>query len=133
LYPNQNQPNQTINNGIPAQLSHTLFPMFPFSHNPSYPKIEPQDGNPYIIYSPISTNPLVVIDGWAGHKQIRMQIDVYADTLTEAEEISNDLIPILEALTTISVEVVDGGTGSFEQDTRLFRQTTEFLIWEQTL
>lgn len=23
--------------------------MFPFSHNPSYPKIEPQDGNPYIL------------------------------------------------------------------------------------
>lgn len=100
-----------------------------------WPFVRPsgQDGLPYIIYSPISTNPLVVIDGWAGHKQIRMQIDVYADTLTEAEEISNDLIPILEALTTISVEVVDGGTGSFEQDTRLFRQTTEFLIWEQTL
>jgi hypothetical protein len=49
LYPNQNQPSQAINNGIPAQLSHSLFPIFPFSHTPNYPKIEPQDGNPYIL------------------------------------------------------------------------------------
>lgn len=99
-----------------------------------WPMVRPsgQTGTPYIVYTPISTNPLVVIGGWAGHKQIRMQIDVYADTLTEAEELSNDLILVLEALTTISAEVIDGGTGSFEQDTRLFRQTTEFNIWEQT-
>lgn len=100
-----------------------------------WPFVRPsgQEGLPYIIYSPISSNPLVEIGGWAGHKQIRMQIDVYADTLTEAEQISNDLIPVIEALTTISAEVIDGGTGSYEQDTRLFRQTTEFNIWEQTL
>jgi hypothetical protein len=112
-----------------------LVALKPLVKNQVWPFVRPsgQDGLPYIIYTPISTNPLVDIAGWAGHKQIRMQIDVYADTLAEAEEISNDLIPVLEALTTVSVEVIDGGTGSFEQDTRLFRQTTEFLIWEQTL
>ncbi len=107
----------------------------PLVSNHVWPFVRPsgQEFLPYIIYTPISTNPLVAIGGWAGHKQIRMQIDVYSYTLSEAESLSNQLIPIIEALTTISAEVIDGGTGTYEQETRLFRQTTEFLIWEQTL
>lgn len=100
-----------------------------------WPYVRPagQDAVPYIIYSAISNNPLTTIAGWAGHKQIRMQIDVYAYTLGEAETLANELVPVIEALETVSAEVEDGGSGGFENDTRLFRQTVEFLIWEQTL
>jgi hypothetical protein len=49
LYPNQNHASQTINNVIPNQISHSMYSIFPFSHSPNYPKIEPQDGNPYIL------------------------------------------------------------------------------------
>lgn len=34
---------------MPGTIQAPIFPMFPFSQTPNYPKVEAQDGIPYII------------------------------------------------------------------------------------
>ncbi len=104
----------------------------PFVNNAVWPFVRPSDADdlPYIVYSPISNNPLTTLEGWTGDSQIRMQIDVYADELSQADALSKQLIPVIENLESISATVQDGGTSGYETETRLFRCTVEFLIWE---
>jgi len=105
----------------------------PLVNNAIWPFVRPPDADdlPYIVYSPISNNPLSTLEGWTGDGQIRMQIDVYAEAFSEAEELSKRLIPIIENLESVSATVQDGGTSGYETETRLFRCTVEFLVWEK--
>ena len=49
----------SMNNNIPAGMQPSMYSMFPFSQTPNYPKVEAQEGNPYILENkpPAQTQP----------------------------------------------------------------------------
>lgn len=57
LFPNPGMAN--LNNNMQAGMQANMYSMFPFSQTPNYPKVEAQEGNPYILENkpPAQTQP----------------------------------------------------------------------------
>ena len=82
-------------------------------------------GKPHIIYTPITSIAVTTDDGHTGHERVPIQIDVYADTYGEA----NDMMKL--ALKTISdnIEGVAFGGRNPVPDPYLYRQSADIRIW----
>ena len=49
---------------------------------------------PYIVYTPISTVPENVLDGYLGYESSRIQIDIYHDDYDELDTVADNVIAI---------------------------------------
>lgn len=86
---------------------------------------------PYIVYTPVSGQRLNTMQGYAGHNDVRMQIDIYTTEPTEGMTLAESVINTLDALDTVSA-AIDSDRYEYEQETRLYRTSLDFMIWEQT-
>lgn len=86
---------------------------------------------PYIIYTPISSQRLQTLDGYAGHNQVSMQIDIWAADVETTTRLAETVIQLLEARTDISARVQQD-RDDHDSTTNLVRKSLDFLIWEQT-
>ena len=98
-----------------------------------WPFVAPEinSATPYIIYTPISSQRLQTLDGYAGHNQVSMQIDIWADDIETITRLAETVIQQLEALTDISARVQQD-RDDHDSTTNLVRKSMDFLIWEQT-
>ena len=98
-----------------------------------WPFVAPEinSATPYIIYTPISSQRLQTLDGYAGHNQVSMQIDIWADDIETTTRLAETVIQQLEALTDISARVQQD-RDDHDSTTNLVRKSLDFLIWEQT-
>ncbi|MES2218360.1 MAG: DUF3168 domain-containing protein [Pseudomonadota bacterium] len=99
-----------------------------------YPSIAPDNPiTPYIIYSRLTSVPQNDLDINGGANQLtntRYQIDVYAETYTEAQE---NLELIKTALLGWSVtNVINADRDMYEQDTKLHRVLIDISTWHNS-
>lgn len=86
---------------------------------------------PYIVFGQTSIDRLTDMNGYTGHAQIRMQVDIYDDEPMTLAVLGEAVINAIDALTTVSASVQNDNDG-YEETNRLFRKSIDFLIWEQT-
>lgn len=92
---------------------------------------ETNPGPPYITYTPISSQRLQALEGYTGHNQVSMQIDIWADDVETTTRLAETVISLLEARTDISARVQQD-RDDHDSTTNLVRKSLDFLIWEQT-
>jgi len=92
---------------------------------------ETNPGAPYITYTPISSQRLQALEGYTGHNQVAMQIDIWADDVETTTRLAEIVIQLLEARTDISARVQQD-RDDHDSTTNLVRKSLDFLIWEQT-
>lgn len=105
----------------------------PLVKNRVWPFVAPETNPaaPYIIYTPISSQRLQTLDGYTGHNQVSMQIDIWADDVETTTRLAETVIQLLEARTDISARVQQD-RDDHDSTTNLVRKSLDFLIWEQT-
>jgi hypothetical protein len=93
-----------------------------------YPQIAPDDvARPYIIYQCITVNSENVLSGRSGLINTRLQVDVYASTYSQAQQIAQavDALMVTWSFQNVPILVQD----IFESDVKLHRVMTDFSIW----
>ena len=98
-----------------------------------WPFVAPETNvlRPYIVYTPISSQRLGMLDGYSGHNQVSMQIDIWAEDIETTSRLAETVIQLLEARTDISARVQQD-RDDHDSTTNLVRKSLDFLIWEQT-
>ena len=83
---------------------------------------------PYLIYNDsISSNPESTLEGFTGHENVRIQIDVYAQGYTAAQLLAEKVMWALDALPDsdyISNQSMPN------PDNNLDRRVVEFYLWQ---
>lgn len=105
----------------------------PLVSNRVWPFVAPETNTcaPYITYTPISSQRLQTLDGYTGHNQVSMQIDIWADDVETTTRLAETVIQLLEARTDISARVQQD-RDDHDSTTNLVRKSLDFLIWEKT-
>lgn len=85
----------------------------------------------YIILTPVTGNRLTDLDGYTGHNQQLLQVDVWANDYDTCAKQGEAVIRLLDQRPEISVEV-QTDRDDHDPVTNLFRKSIDFLIWEQT-
>jgi hypothetical protein len=86
---------------------------------------------PYIVYTPIFSEPFYGLDGESNMTRLRLQVDCYSEDVDEAAAMARaviDAIPQSGALHRVAHNNQDLG---IEDDTRLFRRLVEFTIFHR--
>jgi len=98
-----------------------------------WPFVAPETNvlRPYIVYTPISSQRLGMLDGYSGHNHVSMQIDIWAEDIETTSRLAETVIQLLEARTDISARVQQD-RDDHDSTTNLVRKSLDFLIWEQT-
>ena len=80
---------------------------------------------PYIVYTPVATEQVIVINGLHGVVRLRMQVDVYAKTLQAANQLQDEVLgSVMAAIDTVSdVRMVNSG---FDEEARVYRITVDY-------
>lgn len=112
-------------------IFQTLSPIADGLVFPSFvPESERQKINnkPYLVYTPISSTPLNTMDGYEHHEHVLMQIDVYAPTFKQSENLMQS---VMTALDEAGCEI---GTRQSLPDTnpKLYRQSLDVYVWGTT-
>lgn len=114
--------NAAVTDALKPLVNGRLWPLVAQETNP---------GTPYIIYTPITGQRLQTLNGYSGHNQVSMQIDIWADDIETTTRLSETVIQLLEARTDISARVQQD-RDDHDPTTNLVRKSLDFLIWEQT-
>ncbi len=96
-----------------------------------FPLIRPEtaaDDTPYIIYTPISSQPINSLDGFLGHEYTQVQIDVYHTDYDELDSLVNQVIDKFRELN--SSEFL--GRQQLYDDSGLYRQILEVQFFTTT-
>ena len=100
-----------------------------------YPKVAPQDvARPYVVFHKTVRRPQQTLNGYTLSRGV-WQIDAWSNTFDQSESIAVAIEAALDgfrgdagsrALGFMLDEVFD----DYEPDTRLYRQSLDFLIWD---
>lgn len=98
-------------------------------NNRIYPTVaSPTADRPYIVYQRISGSRVHDKSGQTGLAHPRIQVAVWADTYGEAKTIARDVRKAMNAFPGGNV-FVDGETDRYEEDTKIYGCTLDFIIW----
>lgn len=87
---------------------------------------------PAAVFQEVSSVPVNTLDeGYQGVIQVRMQVDVYAGTPEEVRQLASGATELLTQQQYL-VCLFQGRRTFFEQETRLYRESLDFSIWEIT-
>ena len=114
--------NAAVNDALSSLVHGRIRPLVAAETNPA---------TPYIVYTPISSQRLQTLAGYAGHNQVAMQIDIWAGDIETTTRLAETVINLLEARTDISARVQQD-RDDHDSTTNLVRKSLDFLIWEQT-
>lgn len=96
-----------------------------------FPLVMPQGqaSFPCAVYSVVSAEPLNDLSGLAGATRYRVQLDVYGKVWLDTHELAGAIQQALDMQDELQC-VALGRQDFHEDDTRLFRASLEFSIWE---
>lgn len=91
-----------------------------------YPIAAPQNvAKPYLVYRVISNNSNQCLEGGIYENDVRIQIDIWADTYSNAKVTKEAAVDaILGFKSSYNINVMD----DYEQDTLLYRQILDFKL-----
>jgi hypothetical protein len=88
---------------------------------------------PAIRYSTVNTNYLNTLCGQTNLSESRYRIDVFATTITEAEQIAASILSIMRGTSlgfkNVPLSAIDG----YEPTVAIYRKMLDFQIWEAEL
>lgn len=84
----------------------------------------------YITYQGISNEQLITLDGWTGHGQVRVQVNIYNHDNIECEKEAIKVIWAMDEQQLVSSSIVDQVDGGFDTETQLWCQQIDFYIWQ---
>jgi hypothetical protein len=91
-----------------------------------YPLIAPQDATyPLLVYQPVAQEKVWGVSGSHDLERVRVQVDAYAETYSEATELQDDVFMAVEGAVTSLADVRLVLT-DFEQTTRMYRVTFDY-------
>lgn len=93
-----------------------------------YPQIAP-DGvqRPYIVYQCVTVNVENVMAGRTGLTNTRLQVDVYATTYAQAQQIAAAVAELMASWPLPNVPIL--AQDIYESDVKLHRVMTDYSIW----
>ncbi len=98
--------------------------------NQVWPLVRPdsEKGLPYLVYTVLNTNATNVLAGYTGREMAYMQLDVYSDSYDACEDITNQMLEILN--NNVTPFHYDSRRYMHEDDAGLYRQSIECHIWQ---
>lgn len=84
----------------------------------------------YITYQGISNEHLEILDGWTGHGQVRVQVNVYHHDNIQCEKDAIRVLWAMDAQLLVSSSIAGQSDGGFDEDTQLYCQQIDFYIWQ---
>lgn len=98
-----------------------------------YPLVRPlsEKGLPYLVYTVLNANALNAVSGYFGRELVYLQLDVYHDNYDGCEDITNQMIQILNE--NVKPFYYDSRRYMYEDDAKLYRQSIECHIWQVTV
>lgn len=99
-----------------------------------YPSVMAEGAAPPVaVFQKVSGVPVNTLDdGFQCVKQVRIQVDVYAATAEEAQERASGVIGLLTQQQHLVCLFLNGRGPELAQETRLYRESIDFSIWEIT-
>jgi hypothetical protein len=93
-----------------------------------YPQIAP-DGvdRPYIVYQCVTVNSENVLSGRSGLINTRLQVDIYASTYAQVQQIADAVNTLMASWPVQNVPIL--AQDIFESDVKLHRVMTDYSIW----
>lgn len=84
---------------------------------------------PYIVILRVASVPNVSLQGASDLQNTRMQVDVYAKTVSELDALGKQIAAAFAGSSISNVPVMS--VDFFEAETKLFRTTQDFSIWSK--
>ncbi len=98
--------------------------------NRCYPMMMPEKPTfPAIVYSRISSLPFNTIVSASTLDQIRVQVDIYANTYSAAKTLAASVRTAMEAAAFKATLQTDQDL--FEPDVKVYRVTQDFYVWDK--
>lgn len=112
-----------------VMIFQTLSPLLSARVFPA-PRAETADQTvPYATYQKITSNSENTLDAWTGHDYVRVQVDVWHNTLNEAEILGNQVKSAITNQTLCAAELADT-RDTYDETTKLHGQSIDFMIWQ---
>ncbi|HEX5277565.1 MAG TPA: hypothetical protein VFW42_07855 [Fluviicoccus sp.] len=89
------------------------------------------DVQPYIVITPISADRLTDYQGFTGHAQARIRVDIYHDQLAKLMTLGEAVVNAIDALTSVCA-TVQSDIDDYDETVRIYLKSIDFTIWEQT-
>lgn len=102
----------------------------PLAAGGCYPVVNtsPTPVTPYLIFQVISNVPVVSLDGPSGRERRRVQIDAWADTYKTVKDLELSVKSAMAGATFVNLPLLSQDL--YEPDTKLFRVTMDFSVWQ---
>ena len=93
-----------------------------------YPQIAPDNvERPYIVYQRVTQNVENVLSGRTGLTNTRLQVDVYASTYAQAQQIATAVAGLMDGWALPNVQIL--AQDIYESDVKLHRVMADYSIW----
>ncbi len=93
-----------------------------------YPQIAPDNvERPYIVYQRVTQNVENVLSGRTGLTNTRLQVDVYASTYAQAQQIATVVAGLMDGWALPNVQIL--AQDIYESDVKLHRVMADYSIW----
>lgn len=93
-----------------------------------YPQIAPDNvQRPYIVYQCVTVNAETVLAGRTNLTNTRLQVDVYASTYAQAQQIAAAVATLMDGWALQNVPIL--AQDIYESDVKLHRVMTDYSIW----
>jgi hypothetical protein len=93
-----------------------------------YPQIAPDNvERPYIVYQRVTQNVENVLSGRTGLINTRLQVDVYASTYAQAQQIATAVAGLMDGWALPNVQIL--AQDIYESDVKLHRVMADYSIW----
>lgn len=93
-----------------------------------YPQIAPDNvERPYIVYQRVTQNVENVLSGRTGLTNTRLQVDVYASTYAQAQQIATVVAGLMNGWALPNVQIL--AQDIYESDVKLHRVMADYSIW----
>jgi hypothetical protein len=86
---------------------------------------------PYITYQKISADPLVTLENDWSDEQLRVQVNVYHNTLNLSELLAIQVKEAMKAQTVSALQILDS-RADYDFDTKLHSESIDFSMWQNS-
>ena len=94
-----------------------------------YAIVAPQDAQyPTLVYTPVDSASVVSLDGPNSLRRSRVQVDAYARTLAQCDQLQDQLLAALLA-DIHTVAYVRMGLTDFDEEARIYRVSVDFTYY----
>lgn len=111
-------------------IYQTLGPLFNDQVAPAPIPIGTKVFETYVTYQGISEESLNTVNTWTGYDQLRVQINIHNADKIQCELDAKAVKRAMSDQKLTSCTILGGRDGGFDDDTQLYQQQVDILIWQ---